>query len=366
VRPLRLLAVFTLVVLLVVSALNGGRTLHAAYVAHREFECAQEEFRVGNARAAVERCDVAVEFARRLDDKTVLRSALSLRGTARTALGDPTSALVDLNEASQLGVLSTREALTVARALVQLMRWEDADGTLSEAISRDGASADAYALRSAARRLLERNEDALADAERALALKPSMHRALYNKGAALMALGLLERALQSFDEVIALDPARPNAVARFGRATVLHRLGQHSRALEELEQLSQEEPLEPAYRLRRAEVLAALGDTIQCTAALERVHTLDPRYWEHPGVREWVLEMLERLRQHESSDVSGPLDGAVVKSLVRRAEWRLQLRDTEGALSDYQRALSAEVAQEDRTVLAARMAEIERSSRAGE
>ena len=93
--------------------------------------------------------------------------------------------------------------------------------------------AEAYANRGVALQGLARLDEAVADCDRAIALRPDFAEALNNRGVALRDLWRLDEALESCDRALALKP--DHAEALNNRGNILRDLGRFDLSLESYE-----------------------------------------------------------------------------------------------------------------------------------
>ena len=176
--------------------------------------------------------------------------------------------------------------LAFARCLV----WRDSETLWSDVIGKDPRAALAYHSRAAARRAAGREDEALADLEQALALKPdyaeayndrgairerrgrhlealadferatearpSFAVAYFNKGRAHTALGDTPAALEDYDRALELDPGF--AAAYNNRASLYFAAGDFARALDDFERAVRFEPTNEAYEANRSHAALAL------------------------------------------------------------------------------------------------------------
>jgi len=85
-------------------------------------------------------------------------------------------------------------------------KYTKADDMYSQAIELGVDDAKLYGNRSAARHHMERYEEALTDAMRALEIDPNWIKGYHRKAMALTSLGLLEDAAVTYEAALVLDP----------------------------------------------------------------------------------------------------------------------------------------------------------------
>jgi tetratricopeptide (TPR) repeat protein len=108
-------------------------------------------------------------------------------------------------------------------------------------------------------RALGRDDAALADIDRALALRPDMIEAYNNRGTTLSAMARHAEAVAEFTRVLELDA--DNAAALANRAGSLHRLGRDDEALSDVDAAVAIDPGLGVARMNRAMILDALERT---------------------------------------------------------------------------------------------------------
>lgn len=164
-----------------------------------------------------------VEKALALDSNNV--TALGLRGVLRTYKGDLPGAHADLDRAAKLDPRNW----SVQQGLGQIALLEE----------RYADAVDAFA--------------------RAADLAPGNFAAMMFRAKALELLGQPQKALAAYDEILQVDPKRPEAHGAKGE--LLAQLTQYDKALEELEIARKEMPNDPYPETVRAVIYAGLGRT---------------------------------------------------------------------------------------------------------
>ena len=151
-----------------------------------------------------------------------------------------------------------------------------------------------------------RAAEAVADFDRALALRPNNAEDHCNRASALADLGGLDEALAGFSRAIALMPAM--APAYFNRAEVLVRLGRPAEALRDCDRAIELYPELAGAHCHRGIALKVLGRLNEALASLDRALALDPK---------------------------------LTDAFVNRANIALEQGRLDDAKADYQRALEA-------------------------
>ena len=155
-----------------------------------------------------------------------------------------------------------------------LGREQNALANYDKAIELDPKSLPAYVNRGIAKSKLGRHEDALADYDRAIEIDPNDASAYVNRGNAKSELDRHEDALADYDRAIEIDPNHANAY--FNRGNAKSELGRHEDALADYDKAIQLEPnLATAY-LARGNVRALLGRHDEAKADHNKALDLDP------------------------------------------------------------------------------------------
>ncbi len=108
-------------------------------------------------------------------------------------------------------------------------------------------------------RAFKRDEEALADLNKALEISPDLISARYNRGSLAYTRGDLETAMQDFEHCIALDPHM--APPYFNRAAVYDAMGERELAISDIERFIQIAPSEDWKKVAE-EVLAEWGGQV--------------------------------------------------------------------------------------------------------
>jgi tetratricopeptide (TPR) repeat protein len=127
-----------------------------------------------------------------------------------------------------------------------------------QALARDGANPNYHANLAAALRRLQRDAEALASCDAALAVQADHAPALNIRGTALLALGREAEALAACERAIAARPAFAEAHA--SRAMVLDAMGRRREALASFERSLALDPGRAAVRSFKAMLELSLGD----------------------------------------------------------------------------------------------------------
>ena len=120
------------------------------------------------------------------------------------------------NEGSEVGEASSADTATrqeksdelkkQGNTAFQECKYGKAEALYTQAIEYNSESHVLYGNRSAARHALERYEDSLTDAMRALELSPNWTKGYHRKATALISLGKLQEGVVAYEEALKLDP----------------------------------------------------------------------------------------------------------------------------------------------------------------
>jgi adenylate cyclase len=123
--------------------------------------------------------------------------------------------------------------------------------------------------------LRDRNDEALASAERALELNPSDSRALARRGSALTWLGRLDEAIRTLEMARRLDP-NATAAMMTPLAVAYYAAGRYGDSLAECDRIAAIYPHVSDVHAIRAAALAQLGRDAEAREAAARVRQLNP------------------------------------------------------------------------------------------
>ena len=121
---------------------------------------------------------------------------------------------------------------------------------------------------------LGRNEEALANCEKALARDAKDIGALNTRGLALKNLGRYQEALTTYQAVLAVHPQHPAALHNL--ATVLSRLGRDEEALASVDKILLIAPDDPGALMTRGDILTALDRSQEAIESYQDVVRLNP------------------------------------------------------------------------------------------
>jgi tetratricopeptide (TPR) repeat protein len=152
--------------------------------------------------------DAIQSFDHALASQSNLPRAYLLRGRARTALSQTEAAIQDFTKAIQLQPGSAEAFVDRASAHLEANDYAAVVTDCGDALSRDPQLASAHTLRGIAFRELGDLPRSLEDFNRAVELAPGVSN-YFQRAVTYQALGEHTRAIADLDEVIALFPSSP-------------------------------------------------------------------------------------------------------------------------------------------------------------
>ncbi len=185
---------------------------------------------------------------------------------------------------------------------------------------------------------LNRDDDALASFERAIACQPDFADAYGNRATLLGEMGRRDEALAAFDQALALRPNNPEDLCN--KATVLADLGRLPEALATYDRAIARVPDFALAQFNRADVLRQLGRLTEALTAYERAIALQPKMVIAHSNRAATLKQLGRLDEAlKGIEQALALDPNFGEALVNRGNIALERGDTDAANADFTRAL---------------------------
>jgi tetratricopeptide (TPR) repeat protein len=152
-----------------------------------------------------------------------------------------------------------------------------ADLLLRQSAIAGSAVPFALRLRGRALYLLDRDEEALADLDRAIKLAPGDKYALTYRGEARTWVGRHEEALADFDQAIALDPGYSRTLA--GRGDTYRLMGRYDEALADLTRAIELNPEDVWVLTSQGETYRLMGRHDEAVSDLTRAIELNPDVW---------------------------------------------------------------------------------------
>ena len=190
--------------------------------------------------------------------------------SALTQLGQLPEAEEKLRAAVRLNPHNPGALLDLVELIVEQSpgaeRLREAEALLREALRQNPDLAPAHHLQGVIHQARGRNDLAVAEYRRALALLPGQISSIGNLAVLLEQSGDLDGALTLYERGIEIDPANPRMLT--STAWILFRLGRQQEAAQRLRRISEQHPSSPKPLLALAQVLEAGGDTPGARSAL--------------------------------------------------------------------------------------------------
>jgi tetratricopeptide (TPR) repeat protein len=177
-------------------------------------------------------------------------------------------------------------------ALSLLERYDEAVLAAERAIQIDPTLQRAHFARGVALRRLGRPEEALREFDRSLELAPDRPESLLERGIALQELKRPEEALASWDRAIRLAPEKPQP--HNNRGLYFDSIGKHAEALENYDRALKAEPRYYVTHVNRSISLSRLGRLPEALEAIDRALALNPDEARGHLQRGSVLDRLKR------------------------------------------------------------------------
>lgn len=239
--------------------------------------------------------------------------------------------------------LALDDSLSEVRADRGWARWKQADAAgaradLDQALERDPRLVVAWLRRAQLRRATSEIPGAMSDAHQAVELAPGNTAAILERAEIAAIIGLHAMALTKFDRLIELDPKMTEAW--IGRGDVHRRKNQFPDAIQDLNRALQVTPRSaPAYATL-GKVKLESRDHPGAYEALVRAQQLDPKNVEAIISMASLLYLTNQPQEAiEEVDKAIALDPFHGMAFVTRAHARVDHKDFQGALADFNQAL---------------------------
>ncbi len=227
----------------------------------------------------------------------------------------------------------------IAVIRTQQRRLDEALANYDHALALRPHHAEALRNRGAALHKLKRFDEALASYDRALAVQPDYADALYNRGITLHELRRFDEALASYDRAVAV---RPNyAPAYNNRGITLHKLRRFDEALASYDHAIALQPHHAGTFSNRGNTLHDIRRLDEALASYDRALALQPGHAEALYNRGITLHDLQRFDEALAS-----YDGALAvrpdhaEALSNRGNTLHELKRFDEALASYGHALA--------------------------
>jgi protein O-GlcNAc transferase len=186
---------------------------------------------------------------------------------------------------------------------------------------------------------LGRAEDALANYNRALAVKPDSAEAFYNRGITLRNLNRLDESLTSYDRALAIKP--DFAAALVNRGLIYHQLNQLGDALTSYETALAIKPDYAEALYNRGITLFEMQQFEEALKSYDQALLINPDYAHGHYSRGIVLQQLRRLDKALASyDCALAVQPDYAEAQINRANTLHQLERYEEALASYEAILA--------------------------
>jgi predicted O-linked N-acetylglucosamine transferase (SPINDLY family) len=216
----------------------------------------------------------------------------------------------------------------------------DAEKICQRIVSAKGKFFDAVHLLAVIQMSLGKNDLALVNLDRALAMRPNDVDALVNRGTALKLLNRREEALASFERAMAVRP--DNIRAHFNHAAALHELKRLEEAVAGYDHLLLAQPDNVDIHNNRGAALHGMGRFAEALESYNRALALRPDHAEVLNNRGATQRELRRL-----DDALGSFERAILAkpdhahALNNHGNILKEMKRHDEALRSYDRALTA-------------------------
>jgi tetratricopeptide (TPR) repeat protein len=219
-------------------------------------------------------------------------------------------------------------------------------GNLAEAetlcrkiIATDRKNFDAFHLLAIVQAAQGQREKAIANYDRAIALRPTVAAVFSNRGAVLKDLKRYDEALASFDRALAIEPSF--AQAHNNRGNTFQALGRHDEALASYARALALRPNDVKAIRNRGIAMRDLGRFDEALASFDRAIALSPGFAEAYGDRGLALLTMKRFEDALASfDRAIALAPRIAEFHDRRANVLLKLQRFEQALASSDDAIA--------------------------
>ncbi|WP_153136422.1 tetratricopeptide repeat protein [Paraburkholderia agricolaris] len=218
---------------------------------------------------------------------------------------------------------------------LQAGRVQEGIEFLKKALAVNAKQAPLHSNLAYALNVLQRFDEALASADRALALQSGFPDALNNRGNAQAGLNLPLEALNSFDRALALAP--DFAPAWNNRACVLRDLGRAADALASCDHALALQPGYPDAWSNRGNALSDLNQPHEARASYQRALELAPTFadaWNNLGLTQ--VDLNEHAQALQSYERALAVNSAAAETHWNRSLCLLQLGQLKAGWAEYE------------------------------
>jgi tetratricopeptide (TPR) repeat protein len=185
---------------------------------------------------------------------------------------------------------------------------------------------------------LGRKQEAIAAYDQALAIQPDDHQALYNKGVALSALGRKQEAIAAYDQTLAIQPDDHQAL--YNKGVALSDLGRNQEAIAAYDQTLAIQPDDHKALLGKGNALANLGHKQEAIAAYDQALAIQPDYPKALNNKGLALANLGRYPEAIAAyEQALAIQPDYYRAWDNRGDVLMQLERYEEAISSYDRAI---------------------------
>lgn len=207
-------------------------------------------------------------------------AALSKLGNYEAALASCESAMTGDGRWNELGVAYAWDQRSVA--LAGLNRLEEALGSADRAVTINSDFAEAWSNRAVTLWRMQKPIEALASADRAVALKPNYSQGWFNKGRILRTLERFDDAIAAYDQALKgdINPTDKPTLADIwaNRSAALWKSGKYQDALESANKSVEIDPKSTLGWFNRGGILMALEQPQEAAVSYQQATQLDPTY----------------------------------------------------------------------------------------
>lgn len=208
--------------------------------------------------------------------------AYQARALLRLQNDDPEGAVADLKTLLEKDPTNTAAAVAASETLLQLDRTEDAEALLEKALTAQ-PSAALYMLRAEIRRAADKNDEALADLDRAIAIEPQNPVALLLRAEAKLRNEDIAGAKSDVDAALAVQPA--NARGIYLRSLIAAEEERYADAINDMKLLAQSQPENSIWSLQLGNFYQLDQRPRKAVEAAGEIIRRQPKNWQARRLR---------------------------------------------------------------------------------